>query len=199
MVNRKGSVAIVVFAIAFAGAIAGAREGGAKDKDKDDDEKGKGDPRISQGFEIAPVALHFKKKDRDLVGLGSYIVNAQGGCNDCHTNPPYSSDPHMGLPKVVNSTHYLAGGMPFGPGPFVISRNITPDPTSGLPANLTFEDFERVIRTGVDLDHDPPNVPSDKLDLLQVMPWPVYQDMTDHDLLAVYKYLSAIPHAEPGS
>jgi len=71
--------------------------------------------------------------------------------------------------------------------------------TSGLPANLTFEDFERVIRTGVDLDRDPPHVPSDKLDLLQVMPWPVYQDMTDHDLLAVYKYLSAIPHAEPGS
>jgi hypothetical protein len=82
-------------------------------------------------------------------------------------------------------------------GPF-ISRNLTPDPTSGLPADLTFEQFKLVMRTGVDLDNVPPHVPSDALDLLQVMPWPVYQDMTDHDLLAIYRYLSAIPHAEPG-
>jgi hypothetical protein len=65
-------------------------------------------------------------------------------------------------------------------------------------ANRTFEQFKRVIRTGVDLGKIPPNVPSADHDLLQVMPWPVYQDMTDHDLLAIYKYLSAIPHAEPG-
>jgi hypothetical protein len=30
-----------------------------------------------------------------------------------------------------------------------------------------------------------------------VMPWPVYQSMTDHDLRAIYEYLKAIPHAEP--
>ena len=198
MVSRKTSVAVIVFGIAFASAIAGARDGRGKDKVKDDDDKNTDDARISQGFEIAPVALHFKKKDRDLVGLGSYIVNAQGACNDCHTNPPFATggDPHLGEPKVINSTHYLAGGMAFGP---FISRNLTPDVTSGLPANLTFEKFKLVIRTGVDLDNDPPHVPSDSHDLLQVMPWPVYQDMTDHDLLAVYKYLSAIPHAEPGS
>jgi hypothetical protein len=203
MVSRKISVAVIVFGIAFASAIAGAREGREKERDDKSDNSDKrdnstDDARISQGFEIAPVALHFKKKDRDLVGLGSYIVNAQGGCNDCHTNPPFATggDPFLGQPKVINSTNYLAGGTAFGP---FISRNLTPDPTSGLPANLTFEQFELVIRTGVDLKHVPPHVPSETNDLLQVMPWPVYQDMTDHDLLAVYKYLSAIPHAEAGS
>jgi hypothetical protein len=30
-------------------------------------------------------------------------------------------------------------------------------------------------------------------DLLQIMPWPVYKNMTDHDLRAIYEYLSAIP------
>ena len=35
--------------------------------------------------------------------------------------------------------------------------------------------------------------------LLQVMPWPAYANMTEHDLRAIYEYLSAIPHAEPGS
>jgi hypothetical protein len=28
------------------------------------------------------------------------------------------------------------------------------------------------------------------------MPWPVYRNMTDHDLRAIVEYLSAIPHAE---
>jgi hypothetical protein len=28
------------------------------------------------------------------------------------------------------------------------------------------------------------------------MPWPVYQDLTDRDLRAIYEYLAAIPHAE---
>src|SRR5206468_4146993 len=127
MVNGKVSVALRVFAITFASVLVAAHDG----QSKGEDENGKDEARIDRGFDIAPVALHFKKKDRDLVGLGSYIVNAQGGCNDCHTNPPYSSDPHLGLPKVVNSAHYLAGGAAFGP---FISRNITPDPASGLPA-----------------------------------------------------------------
>jgi hypothetical protein len=33
--------------------------------------------------------------------------------------------------------------------------------------------------------------------LLQVMPWPVYGQMTDRDLQAIYLYLSALPRAEP--
>jgi hypothetical protein len=32
--------------------------------------------------------------------------------------------------------------------------------------------------------------------ILQVMPWPVYGQMTDRDLRAVYTYLLAIPHKD---
>ena len=42
---------------------------------------------VQIGFRISPVKLNLKHKDPELVGLGSYIVNAQGGCNDCHTCP----------------------------------------------------------------------------------------------------------------
>ena len=54
--------------------------------------------RVARGFKIAPVPLNLAGLDRNLVGLGSYIVNAQGGCNDCHTNPPYApgGDPFAG-------------------------------------------------------------------------------------------------------
>ena len=139
--------------------------------------------RIQQGFRIAPVPLRFRGNNRDLVGLGSYIVNAQGGCNDCHTNPPFAEggNPFLGEPEQINTENYLAGGVPFGPT--IVSANITPD-GNGRPAGLTFGEFLRVMRTG----HDP-----DDGHILQVMPWPVYGKMTRRDLRAVYEYLSAIP------
>ena len=145
---------------------------------------------IRRGFEIAPVPLNLRGKNRALVGLGSYNVNAQGGCNDCHTNPPYApgGDPFAGEPEQINVPCYLSGGTDFGP---FRSRNLTPDPTTGLPAGLTYEEFLHVLRTGEDTT-SPFNPPFDG-GLLQVMPWPVYGKMTDRDLSAIYEYLSAIP------
>jgi hypothetical protein len=153
--------------------------------------------RIVRGFQIAPVTLNLQGKNLAFVGLGSYIVNAQGGCNDCHTSPPYAEggDPFAGDRKKVNAARYLAGGTPFGDptNPDTpVSRNLTPR-ANGLPANLTWEQFRRVLRTGADLKHRRPFAPSEDHDLLQVMPWPVYQDMTDLDLRAIYEYLRAIP------
>ncbi len=147
-----------------------------------------GDSRIQRGFAIAPVELNLEGKNRGLVGLGSYLVNAVGGCNDCHTNPPYApgGNPYLGEPLKVNAEHYLAGGTAFGP---FVSRNITPD-SSGRPAGLTLDEFKQLIRTGVDPDTG---------ELLQVMPWPVYGQMTDRDLAAIYAYLTTIPHAEPAA
>src|SRR6185503_8544811 len=40
---------------------------------------------VEQGFAIAPVPLDLRGKNRALVGKGSYMVNAQGDCNACHT------------------------------------------------------------------------------------------------------------------
>lgn len=150
-----------------------------------------GDPetdRIVQGLKIAPVHLTLRNRDRDLVGLGSYIVNAQAACNDCHTSPPYADggNPFMGQPKQFDTEHYLAGGTAFGP---FISDNITPD-AQGLPAGLTLAEFKTLMRTG-----HAPDLPAGQV--LHVMPWPIFQSMTDRDLRAIYEYLRSIPHAEP--
>src|SRR5205814_7975139 len=121
--------------------------------------------------------------------LGSYIVNAQGGCNDCHSCPSYTpgQNPFDGKGDGrYNASNYLAGGVPFGP--FLKSPNLTPDAT-GKPEGHTFDAFRTALRTGND-----PDDPSRKL---QVMPWPVYRNMSDHDLQAIYEYLRSIPHAEP--
>ena len=96
--------------------------------------------RIQAGFNYAKsqgITLDLSGKNRALVGLGSYLVNAVGGCNDCHTEPPYTEDPYasLGAPKQINLDCYLAGGMAFGP---FVSRDITPW-EDGKPAGLTFE------------------------------------------------------------
>ena len=174
------------------------------------------DSRVRRGFDIAPVPLNLKGKDRALVGLGSYLVNSVASCNDCHSadpateyapggNPYFKGSP----PKVVNQTTYLGGGRNFGPlipgTPAIVSRNLTPD-RSGKPAGgMSFAEFREVLRTGVDLDHLHPNCsatvtsncfpagqPFDG-NLLQIMPWPILQSFTDRDLRAIYEYLRSVP------
>ena len=148
------------------------------------------DSRIQRGFELAPVELHMKGLNPALVGLGSYIVNAQGGCNDCHTNPPHAEggDPFAGQKEEINAAGYLAGGTAFLPSPFV-SRNLTPRASDGRPAGLTLEQFLEVMHKGTDFKNRHPMISP----LLQIMPWPVYGKMSDRDLQAVYEYLRAIP------
>jgi len=179
----------------------------------DDDEDGN-ESKIQRGFEIAPVPLNLEGKSRALVGLGSYIVNGQGDCNGCHSAGPPTEflpggNPYFGQPEKINPATYLSGGRDFGgfPAPnsplHIISRNLTPDRT-GLPEGRhTFSEFAQIIRTGKDFDHLHPTCtgmpntncvpPPFDGDLLQIMPWPIYQHMTDHDLRAIYEYLSAIP------
>lgn len=126
--------------------------------------------QVQQGFDISPVPkakLNLEGKDPATVGLGSYVVNAVGGCSGCHTFPQYlekgdpagsnptAGDPFQGMPLTqsrshrllanYNVSHYLAGGRCFGPG--FMSFNLTPDPT-GRPLGLTEAEFIKVMRTG---------------------------------------------------
>ena len=90
----------------------------------------------------------------------------------------------------------MAGGTPFGDptNPDTpVSRNLTPRASTGLPAGLTWPQFARSCEPAPDLKHRRPFVPSEERDLLQVMPWPVYQDLTERDLRAIYEYLRSIP------
>jgi hypothetical protein len=187
------------------------------------------------GYEINPVPLNLQGKDHDLVGLGSFLVNAVADCNGCHTGggPPnfnYAAgrNPYFNQKAKVDPTVYLDGGMDFGPvgtptgpsgyaGPDMIARNLTPDFTGRAEGGHTREQFKQIIRQGTDFDHihptctaaqiaqieagvTPPPVcipasPGNTVDgnLLQVMPWPTFANMTDRQLDAIYEYLSAIP------
>lgn len=205
---------LVCAGLALAGMLLSSPRGRADDRDDRDDER---DPRIEQGFDVAPVHLNLAGKHHALVGLGSYIVNAQIPCDDCHSaGPPTqfapNSNPYMGQSPVVNPKTYLGGGRDFGAYPppsgpiHIVSRNLTPDKTGRPVAGETFNQFLTVMRTGADLDHLHPNcsamvttncvAPPFRGDLLQIMPWPEFRNMSEHDLRAIYEYLSAIPCVE---
>jgi hypothetical protein len=235
--------------IALVGRLSNSPAVHAQGNGTDDEKK-----LIHIGYAIAPVPLNLEGKNQDLVGLGSFIVNAQADCNGCHTagGPPNFNYANYGNPYFLNQplgtktdpTTYLAGGSPFGQavpssasvggfpngsipssyppngypidpttgfpyaGPIIISRNLTPDKYGRPEGGRTLEQFKEILRTGKDFDNIHPTCQSDTdpniaLGIcvpppvdgskLQVMPWPVFHNMTDHQIEAIYEYLSAIP------
>lgn len=206
-------VAITVSLVSFKTPRVSADPGSDRDQDE---------WKVKIGLDIAPVPLNLKGKDRRLVGLGSYIVNAHADCNGCHSQGPATeylgpgnpyllsppNGPYSGM-QHVNPATYLGGGRDFGPFgvaselTHLYSRNLTPDKTGRPEGGHTFEEFLTIMRTGKDYDLVHPNctgapdgnclLPPFNGDVLQVMPWPVHQNMTDHDLRAIYEFLSAIP------
>jgi hypothetical protein len=145
---------------------------GEDDRGDRDDASGRG-ARARQGLAISPVPLSLDGKtgkEKALIGLGSYIVNAASDCSGCHGGPP----------------GFLAGGNPFflGGGQVAWSRNLTPDPETGLA--LTHDQFVEAIRTG--RDFHPAST-----GMLVVMPWTTLRWSSDVDLDAIYAYLRAIP------
>jgi hypothetical protein len=215
---KTAGVIAAFTAIIVLGMMNSSRRVRALDDQGDDDRE---EARIRRGLAIAPVPLHYEEKDKNLVGLGSYFVNAVVDCNGCHSagpatyyiptgNPYLLSPPFTGKIKI-NPATYLAGGRDFGPVgsvPHLYSRNLTPDKT-GLPeGGHTFEEFLHIMHEGRDYDNVHPNctspgTPANCLEppfnggVLQVMPWPILKNVSDHDLKAIYEYLKAL-ECNPG-
>jgi hypothetical protein len=169
-VFKTAGTAAVVVAIVLAGiVISSPRVRANEDDDRDE-------ARARRGLRIAPVPLNLEDKDRNLVGLGSYWVNAVGDCNGCHSagpateyivpsGNPYFRSPFFSGKQQINPATYLGGGRDFGPFPsakppsipHLYSRNLTPDKT-GLPeGGHTFAEFVQIMRHGKDFDHVHPN------------------------------------------
>jgi hypothetical protein len=173
------------------------------------DEARSEDSRARRGLHLSPVPLNLAGKDATLVGLGSYIVNAQSGCNDCHSASPATqyfpnANPYFGLqPARTNPATFLGGGRNFGPltpgTPNIVSRNLTPDGAGRTLGGDSFDKFLLTLRYGFDPDNVHPDLaPPFDGRMLQIMPWPVFGQMSEHDLRAVYEYLGAIPCVEGG-
>jgi hypothetical protein len=127
------------------------------------------------GLASAPVPLSLGGKTQaelEQIGQGAYIVSTQGACPDCHSSTPAPAN-------------YLSGGVviPIGPGMSVVTRNLTPDPATGLKD--TVAQYIQATRNGTDTLNG--NA------ALIVHPWQYERWMGTDDLEAIYAYLRVIP------
>jgi mono/diheme cytochrome c family protein len=142
--------------------------------------------------------------DPARVERGRYLVTF-GGCNDCHTpwvvgeNGPEPDMSRMLSGHPQQLTMPPVPPLPDGPwlaiasgtntawaGPWGVSftRNLTPDPETGLGA-WTEKEFIDTLRNGRERGIG--------REILPPMPWQGYGQATDEDLAAMYAYLRTIP------
>jgi len=129
------------------------------------------------GLDISPVAIDttgMTATQIEAIGQGSYLVNAVGGCADCHG-------------EAGSTPGFLAGTATQGA---FNARNLTPDGTTGL--QLTEAQFVDVLRTGTNYICTSGTCTADT-HTLKVMPWPDFRWAATDDLKAIYAYLRAIP------
>ena len=138
------------------------------------------------------------------VKRGQYIVSTSG-CHDCHTPwvmGPAGPEPDMKralsghpqdfpikepvkLPEPWMAAFAATMTATSGPWGVSFSANLTPDPETGVLRDFTEQQFIQTLRTG---RHQ-----GQGRQILPPMPWPVYGQMTDEDLKAVFAYLRQIP------
>ena len=85
------------------------------------------------------------------------------------------NNPYFNQPAKVDPTVYLNGGVNFGTvgtptgpngyaGPFIITRNLTPDKNGRPEGGHTPAEFKQIFRHGTDFDHIHPTCTADQLD-----------------------------------
>lgn len=114
----------------------------------------------------------------DKVAYGGYLAGPIGHCMECHT--PF------GKPGELDLSRLGAGGRDFPAigqdGVTVVSRNITPDPDSGI-GKWSDADLKRTIRTGIR---------PDGTKLVRTMPFDWYAKIAPSDLDAIVAYLRSL-------
>ena len=123
-----------------------------------------------------PVDTIADPAQRAIAARGRQIV-MNTGCLGCHaTNGSQGPD----------LTKYLAGGgvKIFSKHGTFVSRNLTPDPETGL-ARRTDEEVKRVLRSGT--------FPDGHVVSYTTMPWGNFSNWTEEDRHAVVVYLRNLP------
>lgn len=121
----------------------------------------------------------------DAVAYGKYLVHGRYKCYDCHS-ADFKTNNAL---EPEKSEGYLAGGtsMVTKGGAMVVSRNLTPDPETGL-GDWDAPEFVKAVRFGLS-----PNGPLR-------YPMPKYSLMSEEEAQAIFAYLRSVPpvkHATP--
>jgi len=123
----------------------------------------------------APYPPVAASADSSVVARGRYVVRVVAGCTGCH------GDPKQTAAIMAGAEVPLSGGYEWNipPGRFY-TRNITPDPETGL-GRIPPKAIARALRYGVGHDGR------------ALLPFMEMQGLSDEDLTAVVFYLMAQP------
>jgi len=146
------------------------------------------------------ATIDFSKPE--LIKRGKYLTTI-GACHDCHSPKVMTPNgPEVDTTRLL-SGHPQADQLPSLPGnkdwisfsndltafvgPWGVSyaANLTPDDTG--TGNWTFEQFKTALRKGKYKGLEGGR------DLLPPMPWQMYKNFTDEDMMAVFAYLRSLP------
>ena len=131
---------------------------------------------------IPKKPVHQTRPEKtDLLAYGAYMTNASG-CVECHTK----------VDKGQIIPDFMFGGgrdFKFPDGSAVLSANITPDKETGIGA-WTKEMFITRFKVYADSAYIPPSVASGEFN--SIMPWTMYGQMEEDDLVAIYTYLRTV-------
>ena len=126
-----------------------------------------------------PTAAITAPPNEDKVAFGKYISTGKVECFGCHS-PSFET---MNVLEPEKTPGYFSGGnaMQNLEGETILTRNLTPDPTTGI-GGWTEEQFIKAVKYG-QRDGKPalryPMVP--------------YAAMTDEEVAAIFAYLQTIP------
>jgi mono/diheme cytochrome c family protein len=130
-----------------------------------------------------PKKAHFSKRPEknDVINYGNYLVTS-AGCIECHTKADKG--------KLIAGTEFGGGReFPLPDGSIVRSSNITPDQATGIGSwnKETFTYFFHSLADSLTL-----NTPLSPGDFNSIMPWTMFGNMNDEDLMAMSAYLKTL-------
>jgi mono/diheme cytochrome c family protein len=111
------------------------------------------------------------------IARGKYLVEALGGCGDCHTPGSLLGKPDLSRYLAGSDVGWAVPGLGV-----VVAPNLTPDKETGL-GNWTTEQIVSAITTG--------RTPSGRI-LAPAMPWQDFAHLTPSDAVAIAVYLQSL-------
>lgn len=129
---------------------------------------------------IPAKSEHLEIPDKsNKIAYGEYLITI-AACIDCHTP--------MEKGQLILEEAYTGNGEFILPNGIVRSSNITPDKETGIGAWT-----EEVFVNRFKIYSDSSYVPQDVGDGFNtIMPWTLYSKMEEHDLKAIYAYLTTL-------
>ncbi|MBG8553645.1 c-type cytochrome [Hymenobacter guriensis] len=125
-----------------------------------------------------PTAPVIAPPTTDAIAYGRYLVVGRYKCYDCHSKDFKTNNDF----EPEKSEGYMGGGneLTTPKGQPILSRNITPDPETGI-GDWTEAQFVRAVRFGLS-PHGPLNAPMPKFSLME-----------ENEAKAIYAYLQTVP------